>query len=85
MAGNIMAWLVLEGIVGTKNLCHRHVGLFRNNMAEVLWTQRGASKQSAVVGRLLRVLVLWKQVARVSPVVAAHVAGYLNVLGDIPS
>ena len=51
----------------------------------MLWTQRGAAKKSAAAGRLLRVLALRKQVRRVSPLVDAHVAGDLNVLGDIPS
>ena len=46
-------------------------------------TNRG-EKKSAAPGHLLRVLALCKQVARASPSVAAHVAGDLNVLGDIP-
>ena len=44
MAGKLLEWLVLEGIVGTKNLRYKHVGLFSDNTAEVLWTQRGAKK-----------------------------------------
>ena len=76
---------MLEGIVGTENLHYKHVVLFSDNMAAVLWTQIGAAKKSALVGRLLRVLDLRQRVARASPVVAAHVAGYLNVLGDISS
>ena len=47
-------------------------------------TKRGG-KNSAAAGRLLRVLALWKRVERASPLVAAHVAGDLNVIGDIPS
>ena len=33
MAGKLLAWLVLEGIVGTKNLRYKHVGLFSDNTA----------------------------------------------------
>ena len=44
MEGKLLAWLVLEVIVGTKNLCYKHVGLFSNNTGEVLWTQRGQKK-----------------------------------------
>ena len=84
MAGKILEWLVLEGIVGTKNLRYKHVGIFSDNTVELSWTQRGAAKTSAAVGCLLRVLALQQLVARVSPLVAAHVTGDLNVLGDIP-
>ena len=85
MAGKICAWLVLEGIVGTKNLHYEHISLFRNNTAAVSWTQRGAAKKSAAAGRLLRFLALRQRVARASPLVAAHVSGDLNVIGNIPS
>ena len=54
-------------------------------MTAVLWTQRGVAKKSTATGRLLRILDLRKQVARVSLLVAAHVAGCLNVLDNIPS
>ena len=47
-------------------------------------TQRGAAIKSVAVGRLLRVLALWQQVTRVSPLVVVHVTEYLNVLGYIP-
>ena len=43
MAGNLLAWLVLEGIVGTKNLRHKQVGLFIDITAAVSWTQRRAA------------------------------------------
>ena len=73
MAVKIRAWLVFEGIVRTENLRYKHVGLFSNNMAAVLWTQRRAI-----------VLDLRQQMTRASLLVAAHIAGDLNVLGDIP-
>ena len=38
MSVNLLTWLVLEGIVGTKNLRYKHVGLFSDNTAAVLWT-----------------------------------------------
>ena len=78
-----MAWLVLEVIVGTKNLRYKHVGLFSNNTAAVAWTQRVAAKKSAAAVRLLRVLALRQRLARSSPLVAAHMEVDLNVLGDI--
>ena len=56
MAVKLLAWPVLEGIVGTKNLRYKHVGLFRDNKAAVLWTQTGAAKKSAAAGSLLRFL-----------------------------
>ena len=47
-------------------------------------TNRG-SKNSAAEGRLLIVLALRQRVAILLPLVAAHVAVDLNMLGDIPS
>ena len=85
MAGKLLAWIVLEGIVGTKNLCYKQVGLFSNNTEAVLCTQRGASKKYATVGRLLRVLDLRQRVAKASPLVAMHLTGDLNVISIIPS
>ena len=85
MAGNILEWVVLEVIVGIKNLRYKHVGLFRDNTAEVSWTQIGAAKNSAAAGCLLIFLALRQRVARASPLVAVYVAVDLNVLGDIPS
>ena len=85
MAGNLLAWLVLEGIIGTENLCYKHVVLFIDNTASVSWTQRGGSENSAAEGRLLKALDLRKRVSIASPLVPAHVAGDLNVFGDTPS
>ena len=75
---------MLEGIVGTKNLRYKHVGLFIDNKAAVSWIQRGAAEQSAATGPMLKVLDLTQRVAIASPLVAAHVAGELNGLRDIP-
>ena len=83
MAGKVLAWLVLEGLV--PNLKHAHVGIFSDNMAAVSWTKRGASRSSNVAGRLLRILGLRQRVNRSSPIVTEHLPGILNVLGDIPS
>ena len=47
--------------------------------------RKRGGKKSAAAGRLLRVLALRQLVARAPPLVAAHVAGDLNVLGNIPS
>ena len=81
----ILEWLVLEGIVRTKNLRYKHIGLFSDNTAAVLSTQRGVENSSASSGRIIRVLVFLQQVARASPLVAGLVKGDLNVLGGIPS
>ena len=85
MAGKLLAWFVLEGIVGTKNLHNKHIVLFSKNTAAVSWTQRGVAKKSAAAGHLLRVLALRQRVAVSSPSVAAHIVGDLNVLDNIPS
>ena len=53
-------------------------------MVAVSWTQREAKKKSAAEVLLIRVLDLRQQVERASPLVAAHVSGDLNVLGNIP-
>ena len=81
----ILEWLVLKGIVRTKNLRYKHIGLFRDNMAAVSSAQREVERDSASSGRIIRVLALRQQVARASPLVVALVKGDLNVLGGIPS
>ena len=80
-----MDWLGLEGIIDTETIRYKHVGLFSDNTAAVSWTIRGVSKKSATAGLLLQVLAFRKRLARASPLVVAHVAGELNILGDIPS
>ena len=85
MAGNLLTWLVLKGNVGTENLRYKHVGLFSDNTAAVSGTQREAKINSTAAGHMLRVLDLQQQVERASSLVAEHVVGDLNVLGDIPS
>ena len=82
--GLLLAWLMLEGIVCTKNLHYKHVRLFIDNTAAVLWAQRGEEKNYEAAGRLLRVLSLQQKVERASLLVDAYVAGDLNVIGDIP-
>ena len=80
-----MAWIMLEGIVGTENIRYKHVGLLSDNTAAVSWTIRGALKKSAAAGLLFWVLVFRQCVARASLFVVAHLAGEIYVLGDIPS
>ena len=84
MAGKFLAYIILEGKVGTKNHRYKLVGLFIDNTAAVSWIQRGMKNNSAAAGRLIRVLALQKQVSRASLLVVVHVAGHLNVLGNIP-
>ena len=45
--GKIISWIVLELIVGIKNLRYKHVGLSINKTTAVLCTKRGAAKHSA--------------------------------------
>jgi hypothetical protein len=86
-------YCVEDGVTGfdkkTAHHTEKPIRRFRyqrsRNTAAVSWTIRGASKKSAAAGRLLRVLALRQRVARASPLVVAHVAGDLNVIGDIPS
>ena len=75
---------MLEGIVGTEKPRYKNVGLFRDNTAAVSWTQRVAAKKSAASGRMIIALALRQRVVRTPSLVAAHVAGDLIVLGDIP-
>ena len=84
MAQKLLAWLVLEEIVVTENLLYKHVGFFSNNTSVVSWKKRGPAKKSAAAGCLIRVSALRQRVARALPLVAAHLAVYLNVLGSIP-
>ena len=44
MEGKLLTCIALEGIVGTKNLRYKHVGLFSDNTVAVLWTQRKVEK-----------------------------------------
>ena len=37
----LLAWIVLEGIIGTKYLRYKHVCLFSDNTAAVSWTGGG--------------------------------------------
>ena len=55
MAAELLGWLVLEANVPLR---HEHVGLCSDNSATVSWQMRGASKRSAVINRLLRVLAI---------------------------
>ncbi|KAL7533742.1 hypothetical protein ACHAWF_007944 [Thalassiosira exigua] len=83
MAAEVLGWLVLEACV--PNLRWKHVGVWSDNTPTVAWTTRWASKRSAVANRLLRILAIRMREKRASPLVARHVAGERNVLGDIPS
>ena len=85
MAGKLLACLVLERNVGTKNLCYKHISIFGNNTAAVTWTQRGAAIKSAAAECLLRVLSIQKQITIASSLIDAHVTGDMNVLGYITS
>ena len=39
IVGKLLAWLLLEEMVGTENLRYKHIGIFSDNMTEVSWTQ----------------------------------------------
>lgn len=83
MAAEVLGWLVLEACTDT--LHWKHVGVCSDNSPTVAWTARWASKRSSVANRLLRVLAIRHRVQRASPLVARHIAGEENQLGDIPS
>ena len=67
-----------------QNLRYQNVGLFSDNRAELQRRQKWVKKMFAAAGRLLIVLDLRQKLARMSRLVATHVAGDMNVLGDIP-
>ncbi|KAL7525054.1 hypothetical protein ACHAWF_002174, partial [Thalassiosira exigua] len=83
MAAEVLGWLVLEGCVPV--LRWKHVGVWSDNTPTVAWTTRWASRRSAAANRLLRILAIRHREKRASPLVARHLAGELNTLGDIPS
>ena len=82
MAAEVLGWLVLEAVVPTR---HVHVGACSDNSPTVAWQMRGASKQSVVANRLLRVLAVRLRIKRASPLITKHLAGDRNALGNIPS
>ena len=82
--GNILAWLVLEEIIGTKTSAINTLASSVIKRQKCRGHKGGAAKTSAVSGRLLRVLSLQQLVARASPLLAVHMAGDLNALGYIP-
>jgi hypothetical protein len=82
MLGALLGWIVLEAITCVRMA---HVGMCSDNSPTVAWQTRGASKQSDVANRLLRILAIRMRVKRASPLVTKHLAGERNHLGDMPS
>ncbi len=83
MCAELLGWLVLETC--TTTLRWKHVGVWSDNSPTIAWTSRWASKRSAAANRLLRVLAICHRENRGSPLVARHLAGIRNRLGDILS
>jgi hypothetical protein len=54
MAGLLLLWLCIEGILQT--LEHKHVALFSNNAPTISWVERMASRKSCIMAQLVRVL-----------------------------
>ena len=50
MAGNMLDWLVLEGIVGTETIHYKYVSFFIDNTTAGSWIIRGASKKYEAEG-----------------------------------
>ena len=44
MSGKLLAWIVFEGIVGTKNFCYKQVGLFSDTRQKCRGYKEGQQK-----------------------------------------
>jgi len=83
MAGNLLGWLVLEGM--GVDIRHCHVALLNDNASAISWIVNWASHSSGPAGRLIIALALRQRVRRASPLTPAHLAGKLNVMADLAS
>ena len=83
MAGNLLGWLVLEGM-GIK-IKHCHVAILNDNKAAISWILRWAAHSKGPAGRLIIALALRQRERRASPLAPAHVAGVLNRMADVAS
>ena len=56
LAGLLICWLVMEEV--SPCLYHKHMGLYCNNSAAVLWVKRMATRLSKVAGPLIIALAI---------------------------
>ena len=83
MAGNLLAWLVLEGM-GVE-IKHCHVALLNDNKSAVSWILSWAAHSKGPAGNLIMALALRQRMRRASPLTPAHLAGELNTMADVAS
>ena len=83
MAGNLLGWLVLEGM--GIDIKHCHVAILNDNKAAISWILRWAAHSKGPAGRLIIALALRQRERRASPLTPAHVAGELNRMADVAS
>ena len=83
MAGNLLGWLVLEGM--GIDITHCHVALLNDNKSAISWILRWAAHSKGPAGRLIIALALRQRERRASPLTPAHVAGVLNRMADVAS
>ena len=83
MAGNLLGWLVLEGMGAT--IKHRHIALLNDNSSAVSWILGWAAHSKGPAGDLIIALALRQRVRRASPLTPAHLPGELNDMADCAS
>ena len=83
MAGNLLGWLVLEGM--GVDIKHCHIALLNDNKSAISWILRWAAHSKGPAGRLIIALALRQRERRASPLTPAHVAGELNRMADVAS
>ena len=83
MAGNLLGWLVLEGL--GVDIKHCHIALLNDNKSAVSWILRWAAHSKGPAGKLIIALALRQRERRASPLTPAHVAGVLNRMADVAS
>ncbi|EJK43807.1 hypothetical protein THAOC_37712 [Thalassiosira oceanica] len=83
MAGNLLGWLVLEGM--GVNIKHRHVALLNDNSSAVSWILSWAAHSKGPAGELIMALAIRQRVQRASPLTPAHLPGELNAMADCAS
>ena len=82
MAGVLLAWLILEKMV-SNNLEHTHVGIFCDNQATVIWTNKHTTTTSIIASHLLRALAMRQHIMQASPLLTTHIEGNQNKIADM--
>jgi len=82
MAVKVLRWLVLEALVNTQQV---YSSMCSNNVATLAGQMWGASKRSAIVNWLLRILTIPMRATPASLLVTRYLVEKQNLLGDVPS